>query len=383
MKRSKAFFATILLSTLLVSCSNDLKSKKIPPSQAQASQLIKAGKLDEASAMLSSLAEESLKDAKNILKADVEFTTALELNEKDPRANFYSAFTSLTAVAQGFSVRFDNFLDEKQKIELKKAEQKIIETGASDLIAFATKMHPKMHEVSTMKDARKFLRVELIEALKESHKKLENVGSGITLNISEKPITLDEHDLKLIKATFRAYETTLRMALLFNLDDLDAAFKEAENKNVVTDKQTIELIKRYPDLFKLSSNEDLRSALNGLEDILNSYIEFSTARDSLCTAERAQNILGMICIDDETAEVMKQYNLLLAGPTSLSIGSDENGNAVEILVNLRAWENSNFQGLQSLLPVSFNAQGKVNDVADKTFKGLIPNGDLIEKLKNK
>lgn len=382
MKCSKAFLATVLLSSLLVSCSNDLKSKRIPPSQSAASQLIKSGKLVEASAMLSSLAEESLKDPKNILKADVEFTTALELNEKDPRANFYSAFTSLTAVTQGFAVRFENFLDEKQKIELKKAEERIIQTGASDLIAFATKMHPNMHQVSTMKDARKFLRKELLEELKNSQKKLENVNSSITLNISDKPITLDEHDLKLIKSTFRVYETAVRIALLFNLDDIDAAFKEAEEKNIVTDKQTVELLKRYPDLFKLSSNEDLKSSLNGLEDVLNSYIEFSTARDSLCTEERSQSALGMICIDDETAEVLKQYNLLLAGPSMLTIGKDEDGRAIEILVNLRAWENSSFQGLQSLLPVSFNKDGKINDVADKTFKGLIPNGDLIEKLKN-
>lgn len=383
MKFSKAFLATILLSSLLVSCSNDLKSKRIPPSQAAASQLIKSGKLVEASAMLSSLAEESLKDPKNILKADVEFTTALELNEKDPRANFYSAFTSLTAVTQGFAVRFENFLDEKQKIELKKAEEKIIQTGASDLIAFATKMHPNMHQVSTMKDARKFLRQELVEALKASQKKLDHVNSKITLNIVDQPITLDEHDLKLIKSTFRAYETAIRMALLFNLDDLDAAFKESQEKNIVTDKQTVELLKRYPNLFKLSSNEDLRSSLNGLEDIFNSYIEFSTARDSLCTQERkAQSMLGMICVDDETAEVLKQYNLLLAGPTMLKIATDAEGRDIEILVNLRAWENSNFQGLQSLLPVSFNSEGKINDVADKTFKGLIPNGDLIEKFKN-
>ncbi|MBY0415661.1 MAG: hypothetical protein K2Q18_15920, partial [Bdellovibrionales bacterium] len=71
----------------------------------------------------------------------------------------------------------------------------------------------------------------------------------------------------------------------------------------------------------------------------------------------------------------------VVGPKRIVLGLDDSGKEVEVEVDVRALLKTKTASLQELLPNKFDAKGKAVDVKDLTFKGIIPNGDLIEKMK--
>jgi len=400
-----------LASMLTVSCSNSNPNvKKESLSQVQVNSLVSAGKTNEAAALLSTMAERILLNSpENILAADELFNKALELNKNDPKANLYSSFTSLTKVTKGFAKRFNSLLTPEQKAELKRIENDMNNKGLYDLVDFANNIQDSKKNVSNYKDAKKFLKSELLQEIKNSSVRISlindqkfqlivpNKSSVEACAYSEeagwncetekaksvKQIAFDQYDAKAIKSIFKSYETELTIALMFNTDDLQLAAKEIQSHEKSTDQEVVAIIKKYPNLLKIESKDDLRTVFQNTESVLNEFIDFASMRDSLCNEEvRSNHLSGPICIDDEQLENMKQGITLIAGPSEILIGKDQNGNDVEILVNLRAWEESSFKGLQSLLPNSFDENGKAKSIKDKTFGGLFPNGDFLEKMEN-
>lgn len=410
MKISTALFMTASLMTL-ASCAKQTAVVKKPVSEIQAASLLDQGKPDEAASVYSRIGELLLTNPAGVIHANEMFNKALSLNKNDPKANLYSSAIAPALLAQGFTRRFNSILNDKQRARLKEIEERTNAEGIQELIDFATTLSAGKTNVRTYKEAKKVLQNELLaELIKSTEKinaiKVKNFSIGITRAVkkgtdinceqidqnwtctesSKAPMPLalnvDQYDLQALRATYKTYETELRILTLLNVDDLEAVVNQSKKKDALSDREATTLLKKYPALFKIDSKADLVQLFNQSESILNDFLDFASMRETLCeNSDRTEHIAGQICVSENEEDQLKEIITLLAGPNLFTLGLDENGREVEILLNLRAWEKTSFTGLQDLLPDQFDEEGRALDLKDKTFGGLFPNGDFLEKLK--
>ena len=64
----------------------------------------------------------------------------------------------------------------------------------------------------------------------------------------------------------------------------------------------------------------------------------------------------------------------------MTLGTDKNGNNVEILVDFPRFMNNPVEDLESLLPIEYDDEGRSVFNKEPNLNGLFPNKDLVKKL---
>lgn len=418
-KQSTTFFNVVLISSLglSVSCSKPTNqaSNKNTFSTVLASQLLKEGKAEEAAEMYSRIGEILLSRPEGIVHAQVMFQKSLELNPNDNKANIYSALISPALTAKGFLTRFknpsENSSETSQMIAL---EKKILASGVKEFIDFALVLPEGKKAAKNMEDIRKFYRREYTKELGNSIDKLENIKSdkfSVDLNISsygsnkiqqsaascilsgnevynceelQAPAkrNIDSYDLKALKIILKTEKNALTIAYSIGLEGFEEAATKLGNIEGRTDKEVVNAIKSQPNLLKIEgSKEDLRQIFDHTEEVMNDLIDFTKISKEICYADNNKSNIAETCLSEAASERINEILMYTVGPKAFVIGHDKNNEEVLVDVNLRALMDSKVTSLQELLPNEFDSAGKAVNVKDLTFSGIIPNADLISKLK--
>ena len=419
-KKSTVLFNIVLLSSLglSVSCNNSGKTQNSQISTMRASQLVSEGKTQDASEMYARIGEILLTKPEGIIHAQTMFQKALDINKSNDKANLYSSILAPVLTAKGFVTRFKNVteLNNNKTINTDSFEKDVRGSGIPEFIDFALQMPEGATAAKNADDVRKFVRNEYVKELGNSIQKLQNIKSDVfTLNlelsaysgknksvtyctiqngevldcqeqysaIKNANITVDSYDVKALKMYLRTQKNALLVATSFGLEGSKYVADILKNKTSHTDKEVVEALKTQPNFLRIAgTKEDLREIFDNTEEILNDMIDFSKISKTVCKSqERTSNLFNDVCVSERSAETMSEALLFVAGPKSVTLGHDINGREVSVEVNLKGLMDSNVSSLQELLPVKFDYKGRATDIKDLTFAGIIPNADLIEKLK--
>ena len=405
----------ILSLSLVASCtqsSNTSSSNKISTSNAQT--LYKEGNLSESSELYARVGESLLSSPNaGVLLAEEMFQKSLTIDSANPKANFYSAILAPKLTLKGFIPRFKKLHSNKKIIE--KYESQIQDFGLPELTNFLWKLKPGTLEARELEDLRRFVRSEYAHELKNSLRKIallegkkfklipmvnENREEVCQVNEKNKivecidqgtkakalSVTVDEHDVRALKVTYSTMRSSLLLGTTIGLqgyEDISAKVKAKSQKKALSDKDIVEVLATRPDFLRFEgSKEDLRELFLAKEEIIEDLIDFSKLRSELCnSSQRKDNLAKEICIDEDSADQLTNTLSFLIGPKEIVLGLDENGEEVSVEINLRALIDSGLTSLQDLMPKKFSKEGKALDYKDPTFAGIIPNGDLLLKLK--
>jgi hypothetical protein len=418
-KKSTVMLNLTLISLIGISssCSKHSQKKESQLSSSLASQLSAQGKVSEASDMYSRIGEILLSRPEGVFHAESMFKKSLELNPYDNKANIYSAVIAPVLTTKGFLKRFKNIATENE-LQAKELEQRINDSGVKEFIDFALVMPAGKKAAISMEDVRSFYRNEYAKELENSITKLNNIKSdkfSIDLNISAYQSkktsssickvdsdgaficdelkaqelqgtvrrSVDAYDLKALKIILKTQKNAMKLAYSVGLEGFENVNILLSRNENNTDKMIVDAIRSQPNLLKIDgTKEDLRDIFNHSEEVMNDLIDFSKISKEVCNNEnRTSNIANNICVSEQAADKINEILMFVVGPKSVVLGLDKDGSEVSVEVDLRALLDSKVTSLQELLPNKFNAEGRATDVRDLTFAGIIPNADLLAKLK--
>lgn len=395
------------------------KSPSHAVSAIAAEQLVQAGKIDEAAEMYSRVGEILLSRPEGIVHANEMFKKSLALNSSHSKSNVYSAMMAPLLSVKGFLPRFKNVIgtDKSDLNRVTSLEKQIREKEVQEFIDFALVMPADTMPAARIDDVRKFVRNEYVKELKNSIRKLDNIQAEnfvMNLNIStykepakeqysscpytgDNEITcqsvparknsnikysVDKHDIKALKIILKTKKNALTLANSIGLVGFEAIAGKLNNKRS-TDQEVISAIRSQKNLLKIEgSRDELNEIFTHTEEVLNDLIDFARISKEVChSKDRENNIANNICVTEAAAEKINELLMFVVGPKSVVLGQDQDGEEVSVEIDLRALLNSRVSSLQELLPTKFDSRGKAIEVKDLTFAGIIPNADLITKLK--
>lgn len=417
MYKLKSIIWCLSISSLafLTSCSEPSSKGALKLSSSHAQSLYNEGKLAESSDLYARVGEALISSPNGgIFLAEEMFQKSLSIDSTNSKANFYSAILAPQMTMKGFVPRFKKLSNDK--ISINKFENEISELGLPEVTDFYLKLKPGAVEAKELEDLRRFVRNEYAKELKNSLAKIslisgknfkilpvineektqicevDSSGNAIICKdeeVKQKAVSvyIDEHDVKALKVSFSAMRSALLLSTSIGLKGVEEVSRKLEQKKQsskkVSDKEIVDLLKTRPDFLRFEgSKNDLREIFLAKEEIIEDLIDFSKVRSELCDKSlRKNNLVKEICIDAETADRLSEVLTYIVGPKEILLGYDEDGREVSVEVNLRALVDSELTSLQDLLPNKFSKEGKILELKDPTFAGMIPNGDLLQKLK--
>ncbi|MEA9355100.1 hypothetical protein SHI21_02755 [Bacteriovorax sp. PP10] len=418
-KKSTMVLNLLVLSSLglLVTGCSEPDGKKAPLSKTEANKLEELGKKAEAAEMYSRIGEILLSKPEGIIHAQAMFKKSLELNAHDGKANIYSSVLSPLLTTKGFLNRFGDLLQKEAKTDINASKEKLAKMNVQEFTELALVMPAGKASAKNAEDLRKFIRQEYVQELGASIKKLENIKAEKTVlsyldisrsysvttsesrgtmddaaierevehasTVSNKQFVVDNYDIKALKIILKSQKNALTIASSIGLTGFEEVAAKIKSTSAKTDKQIIAAIRTQPNLFKIDgSKEDLKDIFDHTEEVMNDLIDFSKISKEVCGAEdRKENLASNVCVTEASADKINELLMFVVGPKSVLIGYDANNEEVLVDVNLRGLIDSRVSSLQELLPTKFDSKGRAVDVADQTFGGIIPNGDLISKFK--
>lgn len=401
------------LVALTTACSDSKinKSATSTLTTVEASKLIDAGKNEEGADIYSQMGEVLMSRPEGVVYADMMFMKSLEAHSFNNKANLYSAILSPAMTLKGYVARVKPLAkDEDSKEALKQLEERIRETQVKEFIDFALITPKGKANMNKLDDVRKFIRNEYAAELKSSLAKLDKLSGDIELKINytdkdkaslsscrdanecfreislvKKPsiIKVDAYDVKALRILMKTQRNALLIATSIGLNGAEEALELSNQGKITNDQEAVAAIKSLPGLLKIEgSKDDLREIFDHSEEVMNDLIDFSKISDKLCGNEsRTSHAFDSICVSEVAADKISETLLFVAGPKALTLGHNEQGEEVTVEVDLKALINSNVSSLQELLPNKFDQNGRAKDLKDHTFLGIIPNGDLLSKIK--
>jgi len=425
----KFIMSTLIASTIISGCVQKSKTEMKEP------VVLNRAKINLLS---SSESAEKLARMGEILLGQEGFTVAYEIFkealDKDPgnaKANFYKAFLNPIMKFKGFTKRVYKLSSAREKQKLINFEQDLKNKNMPEVFNFITKMSRDKSQFENYSDAQDFLRKEVLQALSESVENINQISSSsfqvlfnqqkfdhsagykntytssscyqdsnynYTCNdysyTYEKSydgiikLDIDRKDLKIIKGYFKTLANYLRLGTAYsinNVQDLGDRLKEMDDENgskKLTAFQVVYEIQKNKDIFVLNDSNLLADLKINLQETLNDAQDFIDLNGEFCKSHlRENNLIKSICINEGTATDIKKAINLLSGPDYVVIGQDKQKNDVRVMVDISAMLENPINDLKEYLPTDFDGNGKATTYPDKTFKGLFPNGDIIEKLK--
>lgn len=343
------------------------------------------------------------------------FDQALKLDPNNAKANFYSSFTKPLLTMKGFISRLEPIVDDDKKFELQALRERLEAFNLPEITRFANQIPLGKAPFTSYHDLQRFFRTEVLPTILESSKKLESLnGKKIELNINLSRLGLqsncyhheidgwnctaiattfivDEVDLKTLRGSIMAFGDVIRLNTAYSLSGLEQAIhrihaikqlRKRRDQNLTT-RDIVRVIQEHRDLFVLEPDHQLPELARSAEEVLRHAMDLHAMDAEICqNAERldSQSLIKSLCIDFQIANKIEASLDFLAGPKNLFLGTNGNGERVEILVDLPRLLYQPPRDLKALLPTHFDAMGNANRYPDPTLGGVFPNGDFIEKL---
>ena len=428
-KKSTMVLNLLVLTSLgfLAAGCNDVDGKKPTVSTKEASKLEEQGKNAEAADMYSRIGEILLSKPEGIIHAQEMFKKSLKLDPNDAKANIYSSLLNPVLTSKGFLTRFSAQLEKNGNVDVAAEKEKLAKMNVKEFTEFALTMPSGKTAAKNYEDVRKFIREDFVQELDASIKMLDNVKAERTVlsyldlssskaaptssatsavitssdapkswdeaaierevehasTVANKEYVVDNYDIKALKIILKTHKNALTIATSIGLSGVEEVVAKIKSTSAKTDKQIIAAIKSQPQFLNIeASKEELTTIFDHTEEVMNDMIDFSKISKEVCgTDARKANLASNICVSEAAADKINELLMFVVGPKSVLLGYDANNEEVLVEVNLRGLVYTRVFSFQELLPTKFDSNGKAVDVADQTFGGIIPNGDLISKLK--
>jgi hypothetical protein len=406
-------------------------------------KLLKEGNKGGASEELARIGE-ILLQTEGFVYADSMFNAALKVDLNNSKALFYSAITAPLMTFKGLASRFENvkkgfsskYLD-KSKLEHLKASAKKL--GHAEYINFLDSVTGNKKAFVSDKEIQGFLKEVVLKEFKKSVAKLDRlIGSELKLNLKNSnkgskercvdytyresgtttnnysynyyhcyqtqsdtsaygliseavKVEADDTDIALVRDIFQGVVSSLVISTAYSIENLSAAFERVVNLKKhyrkkgwgsVRSEDVVGILSDYPNLFSLNSDDGLVDLKKNIITVLENNIKLKEIDRSLCEGEtREKNIFKSLCLSIETVNSFSEMKDYLSGPVMMSIGKDASQRNILVKFDLTQLLDNPINDLKEFLPSSFDAYGEPEKFDDPTFNGIIPDGDLVEKLK--
>jgi len=354
------------------------------------------------------------------------FNDALRLDPTNKKALFYSAFTGIIMAFEGTVKRaetsFDKASDYKSIMDYVKDNLKYPE-----LVSFLSNKANKK-DLKTYQDMKRFLQVEVVDALEDASGKLASIkgdvnliltqlenkmshecvdvedtisGSSETYTYKECQIkstqvstqvyaaltkTVDSSDIKILSSGLKGYATIMKFMTAYSIKGQkhisnEVKVKEIDLQRDLTDAETHQIVSRHSDYLTLEKDNKMTEVVADLENITEMAMDLETLNNQFCDNDsREDNIIDSICFGEESRVEMDKIMDFLSGAQESNLGKDINGNDVNIIIDLPAFLNNPVKDLKTVVAPIFDIDGKLTEQEPKV-NGLFPNSDLLEKTK--
>jgi hypothetical protein len=412
----------VCLLVLGMTGCNQSSDKNVQPkaellSAKMATKMAAAGQVQESAEKFSRIGE-ILLTTEGLLYADEMFDKALEINPNNNKANIYSALTKVLFKFKGFTKRAENFMSEGLLAEVQEFKDEVKDIPEVDEL-FNT-MPAGVSTFKNYQDMSLFLLNEVLPEVEKSIEKLDRVSGAtqLLLNLNKyetevryenycyedngswscydyysesnsgpfstpEKITVRSNELKVAKVALMAWTDKIKLLTAYSLDGSKMFMKRVKALNrtrsqqgkSATVEEVIQLIKEFSNLLTINSEARLVELRSGLEATLTNVLEMAGFEGSLC-----QQYGSSWCLSPGQNRQMSTTLSYLGGPRDYLLGYDQVGRPIFILVDITALLDNPVGDLKDLLPTEFDILGRPSNYPDKTFGGVIVNGDLFERL---
>lgn len=400
--------------------------KKLEVGESEIQQFIAAGKNQEAANKYVRLGE-ILLSTEGFTYSDEMFDKALELDEYNDKANFYSAVVKPKMIFKGFFARLRKLATNNQRKHMDKFEKDIKGRNIPEIEEFISQMPKDKSSFNTFEEIRLFMQNEYIPELQKSVLKLEKISmtpfeilfnksrygkkkeewgysyscqeyngqwscysysysTARSDNYRNEKFKIGPVEISLLKSTVKTQINMTILSSFFSLDnakEIVSKIKSLDNTNKITDESVVNIINQQHETFMVYDASQFTDFIKNGEEVLQDLLNFTTMQDELCkNTERKLNLVTSFCMSPDDVDDIKQALLLVAGPTMIELGVNKyTGKPVKIVIDMNSFFLNMVTDLKELLPVAFNSKGRAVEFADPTFSGLFPYGDLTFKLK--
>jgi hypothetical protein len=408
-------------------------------SEKDVAALTAAGKTQQAAAEDARIGE-LLMMPEGFQYADQMFDKALALDPNNAKANIYKSVTEPMMALKGYIARVEPLMNRKDTRALERLRQNIRNLNMPELDDYSENLASGQTSFQNYHDVQRFMRTQVLPAMQDGVDRLNRVDASTPIQFNFTPARalidptrktyyysygyssctndptqgwrctedegtyessdkqlpnlyfVDRYDLKIMKASMLAMVDSIRLATAFSSEGSEDALKQIkavsdirqEDGTDLSSQDVIQILNSYPALFTLESDQQLGAIAGSAAQALQYGMELANLQDTLCkgTSRDATNsLISPICFEADTVSSLQTGLDLIAGPKVVSIGTDEDGNDVNILMDVNAILNHPPQDLKTLLPNQFDKLGNPTQYPDPTMAGLFPNGDIVSKLK--
>lgn len=347
------------------------------------------------------------------------FNRALRLDPSNEKALFYSAFTGILMSMDGLANRSKSLAEDPTTYDtlVNEARNKM---KYPEFVDFLTG-RSNQSEIKTYQEFKRFMQIEVVQAFEEAGDKISRIKNDLNLiltNAGEKTetyyectyesdgssycyedeysngtsvnpattATVDANDIKIIANGLKAYAAAFKLYTGYSVEGIEEVQSEIKAKKEelgrsLTEKEEHAIARKYRSYLTLESDHKWNEVTSNLIDITEAAMDLDTLNNQFCENDlRVNNLIKSICVTAEDRATLKETLDLLSGPQEISLGLDEQGNSVNILVDLPSYMNNPVSDLKSLMPSEYNEDGTPNYTQEPNLNGLFPNNDLLEKL---
>jgi hypothetical protein len=372
------------------------------------------------------------------------FDQALAIDPKNNKANFYKAWTAPLMTLQGYLPMVQGLLvAQGDQDALERMRENIATLHMPELQTFTSTLAPGQKPFTNYHDVQRFIHDTVLPAIEASvtyisavdtsagplqlnftpeRLKTDPVRQTISYNDYENSCTydptngytcsqysydyyhsdpklpnlyyVDQYDIKVLRSAFLALQDSIIVGTAYSVENIEVATRQIKAVDDIrrdtglwgASAQDIVGVlnnSQYGTLFTLEKDQGLGSISGSVAEVIRNGIALANLRSQLCisTSRNSSNsLISPICIEADVVDQLQVGLNVLAGPAPVNFGYDQNGNRVQIQMNLAAVLNNPPADLKALLPTSFDSNGDPSNYKDPTMGGLFPNGDFITKL---
>lgn len=429
MKASPIFTVALLFG--LISCQETTTNKKksdspelLPKTLSTKAMTNESSK--ERAAKLARVGEILINNPVGITHAHDLFTEALTLDPSNNKALFYSSFTEIVMSLKGSANKAKNLFDDPNDYKLL-LEHFRKEVKYPEFVDFI-KGDNSAKKFKDLQDVKRFVQTDVVNAFEKANAKLNSINGDVKVILTQlktdnsisayncteetdeeygdtytnceykesmdslsvlpaETVTVDSKDIKMLAAGMKAYSTYLKLYTAYSIKGQkhltnEIKVKEMELGRNLTDKETHIIAKKYNSYLTLEKDNKLNEIVADLDSIIEIGMDLESLNNKFCDSElRENNLIKTICFDQNARADMQRALDLLAGPQEIVLGVDQQGAAVNIILDLPAFLNNPVDDLKSLMPTTYHQDGSSNHTVEPELNGLFPNKDLLEKLK--
>lgn len=372
------------------------------------------------------------------------FDQALAIDPKNNKANFYKAWTGPLMTLQGYIPMVQPLLvNQGDQDGLERIREHLATLNMPELQSFATTLAPGQKPFTSYYDVQRFIHDTVLPSIQAAVTNISAVDTSagpLQLNFTPQRLKIDpvrqsttydeyssyctydpstgyqcqnygynysytdpklpnvyyvdQYDIKVLRSSFLALEDQIIVGTAYSAENLEVATRQIKAVDDLRreaglpgasaqDIVNVLANSQFGTLFTLEQDQGLGSISGSVAEALRNGIALANLKSQLCdsSSRNASNsLIHPICIEADVVDQLQVGLNVLAGPSLVNFGYDQNGNVVQIEMNLAAVLAKPPTDLKALLPTSFDSNGDPSNYKDPTMGGLFPKGDFISKL---